>query len=114
MSKTLYVGNLPHATDEDQLRELFAAEGREVGAVKVCRKEGKSRGFGFVEMASEDEANAAMVALHGTDLDGRQIKVSEASRDKRNARPGSHEDDYGRDGGRFGSRGGSGGKRGRR
>jgi len=65
-------------------------------------------------MASEEDANAAMVALHGTDLDGREIKVGEATRDKRNARPGSREDDYGRDGGRFGSGGGGGGRRGRR
>ena len=80
MTKTLYVGNLPHEATADSLRELFATDGREVQCVKLATysKTGKSRGFGFVEMTTEENAEAAMAALQGTVLEGREIKIGPA------------------------------------
>jgi RNA recognition motif-containing protein len=69
----LYVGNLNYATTNEKLQVLFAAHGT-VASVKII--EGK--GFGFVEMSSEAEAEAAKNALNGTEYDGRNIKVDEA------------------------------------
>ena len=111
MTKTLYVGNLPREATADRLRELFATEGREVKGVKLATnsKNGKSRGFGFVEMASEEHADAAMLALQGTVVEGREIKIGQA-RDKKVERSSPYEDD--RSGGHSGF-GGSGGRRGR-
>ena len=110
MTKTLYVGNLSPDVSEDRLRELFSGDGREVESVKLATyaRNGKSRGFGFVDMASEEQAAAALTALQGADVSGRELKIGEARRDK-NAPPpsSSYEDDYGGGGGRFGSRGGS-------
>ena len=113
MTKTLYVGNLAPETTEDRLRDLFATDDREVISVKlaVYSKKGKSRGFGFVELGSEEDAAAALLALQGTNVDGREIKLGEAVREKRGAPTSRDDDDYG--GGRFGS-GGGGGRRGRR
>ena len=117
MTKTLYVGNLAREISEDRLRDLFAGDGRAVEAVKlkVDGKTGKSRGFGFVEMASEEDAAAALLALNGTDVEGRALKVGAAKREKgaTAAKSGGYEDDYGGGGGHFGS-GGGGGRRGRR
>ena len=115
MTKTLYVGNLGHEISADRLREVFGADGREVQDVKLATysKSGKSRGFGFVEMASEEDAAAALLALHGANVDGRELKVGEALHEKRTAQAGSYDDDYGGGRGRFGS-GGGGSRRGRR
>ncbi len=117
MTKTLYVGNLGHEISADRLREVFGADGREVQDVKLATysKSGKSRGFGFVEMASEEDAAAALLALNGTDVEGRALKVGAAAREKgaTAAKSGGYEDDYGGGGGHFGS-GGGGGRRGRR
>ncbi len=78
MSKKLYVGGLPYSVDEARLEEVFSAHG-EVESAKVItdRMTGRSRGFGFVEMDSGD-AQKAMDALNGTDLDGRTLTVNEA------------------------------------
>ncbi len=78
MSKKLYVGGLPYSVDEDRLEELFSAHG-DVESAKVItdRMTGRSRGFGFVEMESAD-AQKAMDALNGTDLEGRTLTVNEA------------------------------------
>lgn len=75
----LYVGNLPFSTNSDDLEQLFAAHGT-VGSAQVIldRDTGRSRGFGFVEMDNDDEARAAIDALDGKDVDGRNIKVNEA------------------------------------
>jgi len=75
----IYVGNLPWSTTEDQLRDTFAAYGA-VSSVAIIkdRNTGRSRGFGFVEMDSADEARAAINGLNGTELDGRDLKVNEA------------------------------------
>jgi len=79
MGTKLYVGNLSYQTQEVDLRECFAAHGEVVSASIVTdRDTGRSRGFGFVEMADEAATQSAIQALNGQDLDGRQIKVNEA------------------------------------
>ena len=80
MSKRLFVGNLSWDTTEESLRSAFEADGRTVEDVHVMldRDTGRSRGFGFVEMASDADAQSAITALDGTDLDGRPIRVNEA------------------------------------
>ena len=78
-SKKLYVGGLPYAISDGQLEELFAAHGTvESARVITDRMTGRSKGFGFVEMSTEAEAEAAMETLNGTDLEGRSITVNEA------------------------------------
>ena len=78
MATKLFVGSLPFATTSDQLREIFAKAGQVADANVVMDKmTGRSRGFGFVEMASEDDAKKAL-ELNGTEVDGRKIFVSEA------------------------------------
>jgi RNA recognition motif-containing protein len=79
MAKNLYVGNLSFDTSEDRLREAFEAHG-EVASVSIItdRDTGRSRGFGFVEMATDEAASAAIAALDGQDLDGRTLRVNEA------------------------------------
>ncbi|MCE5255926.1 MAG: RNA-binding protein [Spirochaetaceae bacterium] len=79
MGKKLYVGNLSYNTSEDGLRNLFQSYGTVASAkIIVDRDSGVSKGFGFVEMGSDDEASAAIAGTNGVDLDGRQIKVNEA------------------------------------
>lgn len=75
----IYVGNLSFDTNDGGLRAAFEAHG-EVASAQVItdRDTGRSRGFGFVEMPSDEEAEAAMSALDGSDLDGRQLKVNKA------------------------------------
>ena len=80
MGSRLYVGNLSWDTNEDTLRNAFSADGRNVKEVHIVtdRDSGRPRGFAFVEMSSDQDAQAATAALDGTDLDGRTIKVNEA------------------------------------
>jgi RNA recognition motif-containing protein len=79
VGKRIYVGNLSYSTTDDQLRDLFAAYGTVASAnVVTDRLSGDSRGFGFVEMGSADEARTAVTALDGKELGGRQLKISEA------------------------------------
>lgn len=78
MSRTLYVGNLPWQTTEDQLREAFAAHTQVISArIITDRVTGRSRGFGFVEVPDED-VEKAIQALNGMELGGREIVVNEA------------------------------------
>ena len=79
MSKKIYVGNMSYSTTEDTLRDLFTAYG-EVESVSIITDKftGRARGFGFVEMGSEDAAAAAIQALNGHNVDGRELKVNEA------------------------------------
>lgn len=75
----LYVGNLPYSTTGEELQGAFAAFGEVASATVVQdRQTGRSRGFGFVEMPSADEANAAIAALNGKDFNGRNLVVNEA------------------------------------
>ena len=80
MGTRLYVGNLPFSADEEQVRDLFAQNGRTVAEVKLVtdRETGRPRGFGFVEMGSSDEADNAIRALNGHSMDGRPLTVNEA------------------------------------
>jgi RNA recognition motif-containing protein len=79
MGKKLYVGNLSFNTREDNLRTLFSTFGT-VASAKIItdRDTGSSKGFGFVEMETEEAANAAIAGTNGKELDGRQLKVNEA------------------------------------
>jgi len=91
MSKKLYVGNLNYNTDSSSLQNLFAQYG-EVLSVNLItdRMTGRARGFGFVEMESDQAAQAAIAALNGTELDGRQLRVNEAmeqDRSRNRSRP---------------------------
>ena len=79
MGKKLYVGNLGYDVTEADLSELFAGHGTVDSAVIITDKaSGRSKGFGFVEMSSEEEAQAAIAALNGSDHAGQALKVDEA------------------------------------
>ncbi|MFQ5929349.1 MAG: RNA recognition motif domain-containing protein [Acidobacteriota bacterium] len=78
-SNKLYVGGLPYQVTEDQLQEIFSAHGTvESAKVITDRMTGRSKGFGFVEMSSQSEAQEAIKNLNGTQLEGRSITVNEA------------------------------------
>lgn len=79
MAKKLFVGSLPWAVDDAKLQELFAQFGQVVSAtVLKDRETGRSRGFGFVEMADDAAADEAIKNLNGSDMEGRKIVVNEA------------------------------------
>ena len=79
MGKKIYVGNMNYATTDDQLADLFAQFGNVVSAdVIVDRFSGQSKGFGFVEMESEEDAQSAIESLDGREFDGRQLRVNVA------------------------------------
>ena len=108
MSTKLYVGNLSFKTTEDDLNELFSKAGTvESASVVTDRDSGFSRGFGFVEMSSDEEAKSAISQFNGTEIDGRALNVNEA-------RPREDRGGSGGGGGGFrgGNRGGGGGNRG--
>jgi RNA recognition motif-containing protein len=108
MTKKLFVGNLPFAVTDFDLEDLFKGYGEVTSAkVIVDRRTGRSRGYGFVEMGTEDLAQQAIEALHGTELKGRPINVSLA---KEQTEGGGGRDRGGfSDGGGFGSAGGDSG-----
>ena len=86
-SMNLYVGNLAFQTDENRLTQLFSQHGEVLSAKVISDREtGRSRGFGFVEMASRTDGEKAMQALNSQDVDGRQIKVNESKPRKDNNR----------------------------
>ena len=79
MGPKLYVGGLPYAATETQLTTLFSAHGTVASARVIADKfTGRSRGFGFVEMSTPEEAEAAIAALNGSQMDGRSLTVNEA------------------------------------
>ena len=79
MSNNIYIGNLPWSYRDENLKELFEEHGEVTSAkVIVDRMSGRSRGFGFVEMASGEEAGTAIEALNGYEADGRELKENEA------------------------------------
>ena len=79
MGRKLYVGNLPYEIGETELQELFARSGS-VESVNIMRDQatGRARGFGFVEMSTDEEAQNAITALNGTAVGGRNLTVNEA------------------------------------
>lgn len=94
MGTNLYVGNVAFSTTEDQVKDLFA----EMGNVTRCqlildRYTNKSRGFAFVEMGTQEEADKAVAELNGKELDGRRLVVNEAR--PREERPPRRNDDFG-------------------
>ena len=112
--KNIFVGNLSFNTAEDELRQLFEPFGQ-VDRVSIMtdRDTGRSRGFGFVEMASNEDGEKAIASLNGSQVGGRTINVNEA-RPKTERSGGGGGGGGGRDrGGRGGSRGGGGGGGGR-
>jgi len=103
MGKKLYVGNLAYSVTDSTLQQIFSAHGNVTSAqVIMDRDTGRSKGFGFVEMGSDQEAQAAITALNGTEVEGRNLTVNEA-------RPKTEGP---RGGGGGGGRGGYGGRRG--
>jgi cold-inducible RNA-binding protein len=95
----IYVGNLPWSCNDDDLRDLFQPFGEVEGArVIMDRETGRSRGFGFVQMPSNEEASKAIEGLNGQDMDGRPLRVNESQPKPR--------------GGGYGGGGGGGGGRG--
>ncbi len=90
MNMNIYVGNFPYRTSEEELRTMFEEYG-EVDSVRIImeRETGRSKGFGFVEMTADSDAQDAIKALNETDLGGRQIKVNEArpKTERRDRRP---------------------------
>jgi RNA recognition motif-containing protein len=112
MGKRLYVGNLSFSTTEAALQDAFAQDGRQVASVSVMldRDTGRSRGFAFVEMATEADAQAAIKAMNGAQIDGRALRVNEA--EERKPRSGGGGGGFGGGGGGGGGgRGGYGGDR---
>jgi RNA recognition motif-containing protein len=108
MGKKLYVGNLTYAVTDSTLEQMFAAHGTVQSAqVIMDRDTGRSKGFGFVEMSSDQEAQAAIAALNGKEIEGRSLTVNEARPRPQGAggRGGS------RDRGGYGGGGGGGGGR---
>ena len=99
----IYCGNLAYATTDDGLKAAFAAYGEVTSArVVTDRMTGRSKGFGFVEMPNEEQAEAAIAALNGSEMNGRPIRVNQSQ-------PKPQEDRRGGRGGFGGGRGGRGG-----
>lgn len=120
----IYVGNLPFSTTEDSLRATFEEHGQvESASIVMDRETGRSRGFGFVEMRDDNEAQAAINALNGKPMDGRPLVVNEAKPREagggrggfggggrsRGGYGGGGGGGYGGGGGGYGGRGGGGG-----
>ena len=100
MGSKLYVGGLPYSVTEGRLQELFSAHGTVESANVISDKfTGRSRGFGFVEMSSSNEAQSAIQSLNGTQFEGRSLTVNEA-------KPMAKRDNFGGGGGRGGDRDG--------
>ena len=101
MGKKLYVGNLSYNVDSSTLQQLFSAHGTvESAEVIADRDTGRSKGFGFVEMASEGEAQAAIAALNGQQHEGRALTVNEAKPKEKRPGGGGGRGGYGGGGGR--------------
>jgi cold-inducible RNA-binding protein len=104
MGKKLYVGNLSYDTSESDLRRLFEPHGTvESAQIIMDRETGRSKGFAFVEMSSDQEAQAAITALNGRDAGGRKLTVNEAR--PREDRGGGGRSGGGRSGGGYGGGG---------
>ena len=105
MTNKIYVGGLPYSTTEGQLQEIFAAHGSVESARVITDKfTGRSKGFGFVEMSSGGEAQKAIEALNGTEIEGRTLTVNEARPQEKRSGFGDDRRGGGGDGGRGGRR----------
>lgn len=116
MSTKLYVGNLSYDTTEDELKELFAKAGEVTSVVLITdRESGRPKGFGFVEMGSQADAQKAVSMFNGSSLHDRQIKVDQARprEERRGGGGGGGRGGYGGRGGGGGGRGGYGDRGGR-
>lgn len=113
MGSKLYVGNLSYNTSEQTIRDAFGANGHQVMNVAIItdRDTGRPKGFAFVEMGSEDDAQAVIAAWDGRELDGRQLRVNEAQDKPRRSFGGGGGGGGGRSGGGGGRFGGGGGGR---
>jgi RNA recognition motif-containing protein len=115
MGKKLYVGNLPYTVSDSDLQRMFEAHGSVVSAqVIMDRDTGRSKGFGFVEMGSDAEAQAAIAAMHESEVEGRPLTVNEARPKTEGGRSGGGGGrgggrGYGGGGGGYGGGGGGGG-----
>ena len=104
MGKKVYVGNMSYETSQADLEQMFGEHGTvESAQVIMDRDTGRSKGFGFIEMSNDDEAQAAITALDGKDCGGRALKVNEA-------KPRTSGGGGGGGGGYGGGRGGGGGR----
>lgn len=111
MGKKLYVGNLSYSMRDSDLQELFAASGSVLSAqVIMDRDSGRSKGFGFVEMESDDEAASAISALNGKEIEGRALTVNEARPKTEGSRGGGGRGGFGGGGGGRSGGGGGGGR----
>lgn len=115
MNKKLYVGSLPYSVTEDQLREMFAP----FGSIESCRIitdkfSGQSKGFGFVEMATEEDSQKAIEGVNGREMNGRTLVVNEARPEEKRSfgggGGGGGRGGFGGGGGRGGFGGGRGGR----
>ena len=112
MGKKLYVGNLPYSVADSDLQRLFEAHGSVVSAqVIMDRDTGRSKGFGFVEMGSDSEAQAAIADMNGKEVDGRSLTVNEARPKPEGGGGRGGRGGYGGGGGRGGYGGGGRGGR---
>jgi RNA recognition motif-containing protein len=110
MGRKLYVGNLAYGITDSDLQQMFGAHGTVQSAqVIMDRDTGRSKGFGFVEMGSDQEAQAAIAALNGQEVNGRTLTVNEARPKEGGGGGGGGRGGYGGGGG--GGRGGYGGRR---
>ena len=102
MGRKLYVGNLPYSATEADLTDKFAASGTVESAKLITdRDTGRSKGFGFIEMGTDAEAQAAIESLNGTDYDGRPMKVNEAKPQEKRSGGGRGGGGYGGGGNRW-------------
>src|SRR5438876_8968605 len=110
MAKKLYVGNLSYQVDSSELEQLFGQHGQVISAQIINdRDTGRSKGFGFVEMSNDDEAQAAIAALNGQQHNGRALTVNEARPREERPGGGGGRGGFGGGGGGGGGRGGTGG-----
>jgi RNA recognition motif-containing protein len=110
MGKKLYVGNLSYGLNDSDLQHMFEPHGTVQSAqVIMDRDTGRSKGFGFVEMGTDQEAQAAIQALNGTEVEGRSLTVNEARPKTEGGRGGGGGGGYGGRSGGGGGRGGYGG-----
>jgi RNA recognition motif-containing protein len=114
MGKKLYVGNLSYNTGKEELERMFSAYGTVASAqVIMDRETGRSKGFGFVEMGTDEEAQAAIAGLNDKSVDGRNLKVNEARPPESRGTGGGGRGGYGGGGGGGGGRGDRGDRGGR-